>query len=705
MIHAKKLLNFNKSLLNIKYNSNQIAIIDNAYVYHQLDKKTFGKNRSTIIQKDAKVHEYSKKFDISNNSLCVYPKRDSKSLIFIKDENGLKVVSSLKLNENIAITKFSNSSKMLIIGSDTGFLWLYDVVLEKIIYVLAPRADEISSIIFSNDDKLVAIASFDKKIEVYNTKNWEIVYEVELDSVVEDMEFCEDSNYLYSVHRDGNIASLDIEKREIIYTKSLGQHWLRVIKRYKSNNYAIVGARDNDFIILDLKSGKIIKKLSLQSTGLNSLDFSINELFMAFADGNMLVCDMKKNRNEVLVSLKIEDYTKAKELIDANILLYLDGTIEKLYKNGKKVLKEIVKLIELGRIEEAVKEAEPFLGDEKFSREFESYMSQKKEIAQFIACVGAKDFQTAYRLSDEYSYIKELKKYQELEEFWHQSFTEAKNLIAKNPNDSAAKIRAKGKLQAFLNVSCKKDTIKNLLENSIIFFKADTLAKEKKFSEFFVLCQEYSFLEDTKIYNKIMLVAELLLGNISKAIVQKDYANASMTAKKLLSFTPVQDEVERKIIEINAIESFNKAVKEKNYKTAFKLAQEHKFLESLLEYNSILKEFEQEDESAVEYAVAGDVGQAIDTLYEYISIDYLKDRVAFTLKLAYLNSMEPSKYKNSIEWKRTFANYIELYGKDHQLQNIASKYSAMDIFDEIKDDGDSKGYKSKAFKKEVVVLE
>jgi len=705
MIHAKKLLNFNKSLLNIKRSSDQIVIIDDTYVYHQLDKKTFGKNKSTIIQKNAKVHEYSKKFDISNNSLCVYSKKDSKSLMFIKDDNGLKVVSSLKLDENVAITKFSNNSKILIIGSDTGFLWLYDIALGKIIYTLAPRADEISSIIFSNNDKLVAIASYDKKIEVYNTKNWEIIYEVELDSVAEDMEFSEDLKYLYSVHRNGNIAGFDINNKEIIYDKSLGQHWLRVIKRYRSNNYAVVGARDNIFMILDLKSGKIVKSLSLQNTGLNSLDFSINELFMAFADGNMLVCDMRKNRNEVLVSLKIEDYTKAKQLIDTNILLYLDGTIEKLYKNGGKVLKEIVKLIELGRIEEAVKNAEPFLSNEEFSIEFESYMSQKKEIAQFITCVGAKDFQAAYRLSDEYKYIKELKKYQELEDFWHQCFNEAKNLIAKNPNDSAAKIRAKGKLQSFLNVACKKDTIKNLLENSIIFFEADTLAKEKNFSEFFILCQKYNFLKDTKIYNKIMSIAELLLGNISKAIVQKNYANASMTAKKLLSFTPVQNEVERKIVEINAIENFNKAVKDKNYKTAFKLVEENEFLESLLEYNSILKEFEQEDENAVEYAMAGDIEQALGTLYEYISIDYLKDRVAFTLKLAYLNSMKPSKYENSIEWKRTFANYIELYGKDHQLQNVASINNAMDIFDKIEDDGDSKGYKSNAFKKEVVVLE
>ncbi len=704
MIHTKKLLNYNKPLVYIKSIDDRTVMIDNNYVYYQLNKNSYMPDKRIVIQKDTTVHEFTKKFDISDEFLCVYPKKDPKSLIFIKDESGLKIDSNLTLEENIVITKFSNDSKIVVIGGDNGTIWLYNVPLKKIIYTLDPKSDEISSITFSDDDKFVAIGSFNKKIEVYDTSNWKKICKIESDSVPEDLQFCHEGLYLYSVHRDGSILGFDIVNEEKIYKKVLGQHWLTVIKRYKSKNYAIVGARDNIFMIIELKTGKIVKKASLQNKGLNSVDFGYTDLLMAFADGNILVCDMEKNRNEVLVSLKIEDYAKAKELIDENILLYLDGTIEQLYDHGEKVLKEIVKLIELGSIENAINLAEPFLGDEEFNSKFNSYMSKREEITKFINYVQVKDFAAAYRLSNEYEYIKELKKYHELEDFWHQCFNDAKNLIAKNPNDSAAKIRAKGKLQNFLNVSCKRDSIKNLLENSIIFFQADTLAKEKKFAQFFALCQEYSFLEDTKIYNKVMSVAGLLLTNITKAIQQKNFSNANMTAKKLLSFTPIKSEVEKKIAEISIIEDFNKAVKDKNYKIAFELVEENKFLESLFEYNNILNEFLKEDDNAKEYAIAGDVAQTFESLRRYLTINHLKERVAFTVKLAYLNSMEPSKYEKPIEWKKTFSNYIELYGKDHHLQTIAAKNSVDSIFHSIKENENSNGYKDRAFKKEVVVL-
>ncbi|HIP03349.1 MAG TPA: hypothetical protein EYG75_07525 [Campylobacterales bacterium] len=115
-----------------------------------------------------------------------------------------------------------------------------------------------------------------------------------------------------------------------------------------------------------------------------SADFNDQSLVMAFADGSMLVCDMLKNRDETAVALKMEDYKKAKQLIDANILLYLDGSIDQLHKSGEKVLQKIITLIELGKIEEAVGEAKPFMDSEAFSEQFTAYMSQRSEMTQFV---------------------------------------------------------------------------------------------------------------------------------------------------------------------------------------------------------------------------------------------------------------------------------------------------------------------------------
>lgn len=435
-----------------------------------------------------------------------------------------------------------------------------------------------------------------------------------------------------------------------------------------------------------------------------SADFNDQSLVMAFADGSMLVCDMLKNRDETAVALKMEDYKKAKQLIDANILLYLDGSIDQLHKSGEKVLQKIITLIELGKIEEAVGEAKPFMDSEAFSEQFTAYMSQRSEMAQFVEAVDTKNFTTAYVLAEKYEYIKELKKYRQLEEFWHKCFNEAKNMIAKNPNDSASKIRAKGLLQSFLSVSSKQKSIKNLLENAIVFFQADTFVREKKFIQFFKLCEEHEFLEDTKIYNKVISITQLLLANVNKSVQQKDYKNAVLTARRLLSFTPVKEETSKHIKEIRVIEKFNIATQKNNLLSTFSLVKENSFLENLLEYKSIMENFDKTNAYAKEHAISGDIQKTFNTMDEYMSIDYLKDHIAFTIKLAYLNSIPSVSQEASINWKKTFVNYIELYGKDQELKNIAIENGVLDIYESIQEDENCKGYKDKAFKERVVAL-
>ncbi len=704
MIQTKKLLHFNSAPIFIRYSYNSIEMIDNIFTYYNLDSQTYEVKKKSTIQKDGLAHEHAKIFDISNDNLHVYPEKETKSVSIFKNDNGLKIISTVHLSEAASVVQFSNNSKILLIGSDNGNIWLYSVTLEKIIYKLSPRSDEISSIVFSQDDKLVAIASYDKRIEIYDTTNWNLISTFEVGSVTEDMIFSNDNLNLYCVQRDGNLIAFNLDEELLIYRNNLGENWLSVIAQYKSPNYAIVGARNNAFLIVDLKSGKVSKKEVLQHQGLNCVDFSEESLLMAFANGSIVVCDMLKNRDEALVALKMEDYIKVKQLINSNILLYLDGTIDKLHQRAEDVLKEIVTLIELGKIDEASKLSEPFLDNEVFNEKFLACMSQRGEIAQFVRAIEDKNFTAAYQLADKHHYIKELKKYQALEEFWHQSFGDAKNLIGKNPNDSAAKIEAKGKLQAFLHIPSKRESIKNLLENSIVFFQADALVKEKKIAQFFKLCEQYNFLEDTQIYNKVISISQILISNINKAVQQKDYNNALLIARRVLSFTPVRAEVSKQIEEIKVIEKFNNATHQNDIVKIFRLIEENKFLENLLEYKGLMNDFDTINDEAKKHAVLGDVRETLNIISDYGILNHVKDQVAFTLKLAYLNSIPLAAQKYSLDWKRTFINYIELYGKEHELKNIAEEHSVTTIYESIQYSADGRGYKNRAFKDEVVVF-
>ena len=704
MLHTKKLLHLENSAVFIKQNDEYIEIIDNSFTYYQLDKNVYDLKKKVAIQKDIKVFEHTNIFDISCKSLHVYPKNSTKSLLFIENKDKLKVSGTKKMPESIAITKFSNNGQMMLVGSENGDLWLLDVELDKIIYTLSPRPDEISSIVFSKDDKFVAIASYDKKIEVYNTLNWSIVCSFSQESVTEDILFSNNNQYIYTVDRDGFIVAFDIFEQKSIYKQSLGQHWLSAIENYNSNQFAIVGTRDNALLIINLQNGAIVKNILLKNKGLNSISFGDEALSMAFSDGSILICDMLINKDEALVALKMQDYKMSKQIIDENILLYLDGSMDELLSNGDKELSKIITLIELGKTEEAINDAEPFMLNESFDKKFSEYISNSQEIAQFVKAVDEKNFLTAYSLADKYEYIKSLKKYQQLENLWFKSFNEAKNIISKNPNDSATKIKAKSKLQNFLNVASKRKAIKNLLENSKVFFQADNYVREKKFIQFFKLCEDYPFLEDTQIYNKVISITQLLFTNINKAVQQKEYKNAIATARRLLSFAPVKEEASRHIKEINAMEKFTQATQKKDLISLFELVEKNQFLENLLEYKHVMQNFKKINEDAKTHAISGDVQKTFYTIGKYVSINHVKDHIAFTIKLAYLNSIPTIANDEKIDWKRTFTNYIELYGKDPELQKIAFENGVLDIYDSIDEEVYYQGYKNKTFKNHIVAV-
>ncbi len=701
MIEVKKLLNLNSALVYLKQNQSRIDIISNKYTYYQIDKTTFKIGKKAVIEKDSSIYQFSKVFDISNDLLQAYPKQNSKTLIFIMDKQGLKIVSKLPLDITPSIIKFSNNSKILLIGSIDGDILLYDVELKKIIYTFSPRSDEISAITFSKDDSLVAIGSFDKKIFIHDCKNWNIITKIECKSTPEDMVFSFDKKYLYCVQREGAVSAYCVQSAKVEYSKIFKDHWFSVIKSYISKDFALLGTRSNVLILFDLKSAKVVKNITLQNSGVTSVDFDKENFYASFADGGFLVSDMQKYKDEALVAIKLKDYIKAKELIDKNIFLYLDGTIDKLYECWDEVIKKIILLIELNEIEEAATLASAFLDNKEFNEEFSSYMSYKEEIAEFLHHVSLKHYAKAYQLANKYGYIKQLKKYQDLEELWHKSFNSAKKIIEKNPNSSAAIIRAKGALHDFLNVTSKKEMIDNLLSNSKLFFQAESLVKEKKFGEFFLLCQKYRFLENTKIYHKVISVSTLLLSNISKAILNKEYKSALLLANRLLEFLPIKDEVQSKINEIKAREKFDQFFKSKDIYNAFALIEKNRFLESSLEYVSLMSEFYDKNQEAKKLALSGDIKGVFDILDDYIDIEYLKDQIAFTLRLAYLNSITLALNSSKIDWQKTFINYISMYGKDEDIKNIATKYGVLELFEEIKND--KKSDKKIKFKEQIVV--
>ena len=688
------------SALGIGFEKDSIICVDNFYNISKYTKDTYVVDKALQLIKDIDpLHHFSKSAAVSHNTSKV-------TMGFVKTAKGVVINTATEIApiaqltwQKLQISKvvYSHDDSLLATGGEDGRVLIYTADNHQLILSLPPLSDTILSIAFSDDDSLIFSSCFGKCATIFNVvKNTQIT-KFETNYLIEDAFFYAENTRLFCVTREGAVLTYDVEKGVIIKEMVLQNSWLTICKKMPGEEFALVGGKDKLLRIIRLSDDTLIDTINLEQTGITAMRFQESLLYIGYSDGAVDVVDIDLGRDEILALLDKDDLNGALGLIQQKNV-FLKTAKEyciKIETRWKEALAKAIDLLAKDQIQEATAIIEPFMLDKAKKEEFDYYWQQKESTAKFMDALEAKNYVEAYRLVDQFPYLKETLAYENVESLWNKTFEVCKQLLFNDAQGNLAK--AQDLLRPFALVKSKKDTAMMLLRNSDKYVQADKEYRAKNFVEYFKMCERFPFLKDVLIYKSALLIGDQIIQRVNALENQNNFAKALEVCKLLASMAPFKNEAGAKIKIIQLKQEFAEACKNRKLIDAFKMAESYYELRSMPEYKKLYETFKKCEKIAINAASTGNGKLALDSLKDYLHIECWVDKIAAILKIAYLaefanNAPGKEGAIENISWKETLQYYIERYGKDEELKKLVGEIGLQAELDAIPFDGNPKGY-------------
>ncbi len=688
------------SALGISVDKDLIICIDNFYNISTFEKDSKVIHKALQLSKDVEaLHHFSKAAAVSHETSKI-------AAGFAKTFKGVVIATTPEIVpiaqldwQKLQISKivFSNDDELLATGGEDGRVLIYSAENYQMILGFPPFPDTISSIAFSDDDSLIFMACFGKKAAIFNVVKNTQVAEIKSDYLIEDAFFYADNTKLFCVTKEGYAFIYNIREDKIVSELLLQGAWLTICRKLPGEEFALLGGKDKQLRIVRLSDNVMVDSVTLEQSGITSICFDENLLYIGYSDGVVEIVDTKEAYDEMLQMLQNNDLKGALGLIQQkNIFLKTAHEYcEKLESQWKEALARAIDLLAKDKIQEASAIVEPFMFDRAKKEEFDYYWEQKESTAKFMDALEAKNYAEAYNLVEKNPYLKDTLAYEQVESLWEKTFDACKRLLLQDPHGNLSK--AQDLLRPFAIVKCKKDSAMMLLRNSDKYIQADKEYRSKNFIEYFKLCERFPFLKEVLIYKSALLIGDQIMQRVNACENQNDFQKALEVCKLLAAMAPFKSTAEAKVKIIQLKQEFVAACKERKFADAFKMAESYYELRSMPEYKELYDTFKKQEKIALSFASAGNGKKALDNLSDYLHIDCWKDKVATILKVAYLSEFmlnAPGKEgaQEDISWKETFQYYIERYGKDEELKKVVDEMGLRSELDSIPFDGNAKGY-------------
>lgn len=690
------------SVLSIIVQPDQIILFDNAYNIYLMEKESLTFTKVLTAVKDRSPwHKYAKPMDASNTGFFALSiNKTNKTLIAKLDKDQkLKKRAVLEWHKSESgVVKFSPNSLFLGVGGEDGRCLFFDGTTFNLVTSALPKPDYISNIVFSDDSKLVAITSFDKRCEIFNIERNISVADFEASDVIEESFFSDDNAFVFYVCKNGYCGRYDIKESKR-YEREVANEWFTRTVKLNAGKYALLCGKAQRILVLNTASLTQLFTFPLDETGVSSISIDDEKVYIGYVDGIFEVYRFDEDIEQLKEKLNQDDIAEAYKITQGNLFLKLDEQyIEAKNRLWEKYKKEAIDMIAKQQADKALALIMPFLEDGEKKEEFDYYLQQIDDMAKFIEAVEKKEYAKALALADSNTQIKNLSIYDKLEAYWQKIFDTAKKLMSKNPHIN--QVKARELLEPYTAVKSKKDLILTLLNNAEKYIQSEEKLKERDFAGFFRMCERFPFLKESAAYKKAMMIGEQIIDKSFEADRAKDYDKALNYLGILIDFTPFKaGAVERKRY-IETKLAFLGAIRDKDIRQAYELVEKEPDLATLDEFTELKKEFAKISKVAYEKAFGGFSEQVIEILEDYLDIRYWQDKIGAIMKISYLHEIKYGADKFSprqVDWRRSFEDYIARFGKDEELLQVAKNAKLEEFLRPIDSKGDGEGFKKLEF--------
>lgn len=702
MIAPKETHQLQGSVLSIAHAQDSTFCIDNVFYISEINQNLHIAASVRVIKDIESPHRYSHAFGISPHSYFCFPiMGEKKTFILELKGSNLKHIATLEDHDgDIESCAFSHDGRFFATGGQDGRVFLYEGRSFLSISSLLARSDYISTIRFSKSGDFIAISGFDKFTMIFDVLRHRIAFNFATNDVVEDSCFFENDEKILLVCRNNASIIFSLKEGKIISNEYPFAFWPTSIAITEEENYALVGTRSDTLYVLSLKDNSKAMEIKNEHAGIASLAFSCGHLYIGAIDGTLLIIDYNEGKEELESSLQKKDYKSAREAINKNVFLSIHPLTKMFDEAWPEILHEAIALLNQNEIERAIELTAPFVVNESKKNDFDFYLSQKDGVKTFLELINKKDFTKAYEMVKTAKFLVKTQAYEKLENIWNKAFFNAKKLLMENAGTNQ---RLAEQTLAPFNNTPKKELIVQLLRNCDVFEKADMLIKKQNFKEYFSLTFQFSFLRETDLYKKVLLVGERMLTNLIELEKDFKYSEAKKIAEILLVFPPLKRAANERIVLMQQKENLLSAIEAKDIKKVYSLVDEIESLRSMQQFKEFTNDFLRRYEEAKTYAQTGDAKHAMVIFGEYMEIHYWLDKIASLLKTAYLMQIQLALKVPDVNWTITIKRYFERYGKSIELVRMLQNHPAKEILEEFEGDGEGDGYRRYGFVDSIVI--
>lgn len=690
------------SIIALKIIADKIIFLTNKYLMLIYDKLTFAIiYKKQLVDDEITRHLYDKTFSISSKlDFCLTPSKPASPYKFFL----LKYIDSLKKNtsghqpnsKSIYCSAFSHKSDILAIGTEDGKVFLYSLEDKSLLKSFLPRADYISNLTFSLDDNFLAISSFDKTNTIYSFKHGVDVFSYDTENVIERLTFVDNDSKLVAVDRKNKFMIVDLKEKNCKELAFEFDEWPTTIKSI-NKSYVLVGTKGKYLYIVDYIKESIAKRITFDNSGISSLEIDNGRLYVGFIDGEIKVIDMNSNLDAFVLNLKLNKLQEASDLMENNIFLMTQESVEKFDEVWPDILSKAKKLIVSGNMDEAQRIVSPFFFDQQKNDEFLLCLGDIEQYSIFVEHIANKRYIEAFKLADKYEFLKKDQEYEIIEKYFIRLLHDVKLLFFKGDEENVN--QAKNAIRAYGGIPSKANIVNNLLQKYKVFLHAEKFIKERKFRQYFILVEQNKFLKEEEIYKRVLQIGNLTFEKLNNFEQEGSYEKALAVAEYLRDFLPFKADVEQRINKINRCLLLQKSISENNIKKVYESIEKDPSLELLPLFISFHKTFLDLKEGAHIAAKKGESKTVGIILKDYLNVKYTIHLVAQEYKLAYLTQIEEemNESPNRVDWEEIFKLYISYFGLDYELSHLCEKYNLQDKLKNIKNPNNFNGYEDLSF--------
>jgi WD40 repeat protein len=661
-----------KPIILIKIlNNKKLLVIDNETTVRFFVKETLelkGGFKAKVIHK----HYATPVVAFSNNAkyLAFVSANEREAHLF--NTQSKKLVAKVTRHQGmVSAVGIDPLSRYMFSGGEDGKTFAVDVESGKLVFTLPPHSDTINDIAFSENGNWIAVASYDRKISIFNmvTMTPKDKLKAHSSAVMKLMFF--DKNKLLSIDKNSSAIIWDIYTTKVIKRLEGIHDDVRAIAIGVDERILFLGTKLGYVLLYNLETYEQISNKFIKITSpITAMvyDVAADFLIVGTADGFIQYYDIFEGRNQLREYLRLKDFSSFQKHIDANPLLVYTEEYKLLSNFWETSLEKAKRLLQKGDIDKAKLILKNFTHMPAKNRIIQKLMKDYQEFPKFLKMMQEGKLALAYGLVKQFPVYKETQAYKKLEERWKKALSAAQKYAL----DPKTVQLAKDILAPYRGVSEKTMYVQDVLTKVDIYKRFREAMAKKQFKVCFDLINKNPFLKELPEYNTLMNFGDSLYIKAQKHIEAGEIHDAIKILNILQDFDGFENEARTFMRSLEQKSKFFDAVHENDLITAYEMMDREEDLLDTKDGKVLQEKWNQDISKANHFAARGDIKGVREILREYEKISSKSRALGTIYAFTYLSQLEDALFEKVARSRieNGIKNYILDFGLTEQIEDF-----------------------------------